>query len=98
MSTAFMATVQALGNDPELRTRVMSATSAEERAEILRAAGVPVPNHAEVSSGLLGLADVAGAGTTATKKNQGGGGGTPGPNGDDLEGMAAAAASAGAAA
>jgi hypothetical protein len=67
MSEAFTATVKALGDDPELRARVMSARSADERAGILRESGVSVPSHADVNSGVSNLADVAGAGTGKSK-------------------------------
>ena len=64
MSDAFTATAKALDEDPELREKVMSAGSAEERAAILREAGVPVPSHEDVNSGVVSLADVTGAGVT----------------------------------
>lgn len=64
MSEVFNAAAQALSNDPALRERVMSASSAEERAQILRDAGVQVPTHAEVNSGVNALAGVAGGGKT----------------------------------
>lgn len=62
MSAAFVEATSALSQDPELRNRVMAANTAAERAEILRAAGVPVPTHAEVNASLLAMSDVQGAG------------------------------------
>ena len=48
MSTTFQETVKALQDNPELKAKVLSAQSAEDRASILREAGVPVPIHADV--------------------------------------------------
>lgn len=53
---------QRLGDDPELRERVRSATTASERREILVAAGLPVPSVEEMRE-WQSLADVAGAGS-----------------------------------
>lgn len=64
MSATFNAAAQALANDPALRDKVMAAGSAEERAQIMRDAGVDVPTHAEVNSGVNSLAGVAGGGKT----------------------------------
>lgn len=50
MSETFTAVVQALNDNPDLRTQVMSATSAADRAAILQAAGVPLPTHADVNA------------------------------------------------
>ena len=62
MSTAFVSAIKAMGDNPELLAKVSSAGSSEERASILRAAGVEVPTHADVNAHLM--ADVAG-GTAA---------------------------------
>lgn len=64
MSATFNAAAQALANDPALRDKVMSAGSAEERAQILRDAGIQVPTHEDVNSGVNALAGVAGGGKT----------------------------------
>ena len=64
MSDTFSATAQALNDNPELRNKVMSAGSAEERASILRDAGVPVPTHADVNAAHANMAGIAGGGKT----------------------------------
>ena len=67
MSETFKAAAQALADNPELRAKVMSATSAQERAQIMRDAGIEVPTHEDVNSGINALAGVAGgAGSSAT--------------------------------
>jgi hypothetical protein len=66
MSETFTATAKAMSDDPDLRAKVMSAGSAEERAGILRDAGVDIPSHADVNSGYANLSDVSGAGGTGT--------------------------------
>lgn len=60
MSEVFNAAAQAISNDPALREKVMSATSAQERAAILADAGIATPSHEHVSSGLNALAGAAG--------------------------------------
>ena len=60
MSTAFAATAKVLSENSELRAKVAAAGSAEERASILRAAGVPVPTHADVNVSFANMAGVAG--------------------------------------
>ncbi len=66
MSATFQETASALANDPELRAKVLAATTAEDRAAVLREAGVPVPTHADVNSHTdNSLAGVAGGGTTS---------------------------------
>jgi hypothetical protein len=47
----------------------MSAGSAEERAAILQDAGIEVPTHTDVNSGLANLSDVSGAGVDWTIEN-----------------------------
>ena len=66
MSTAFAATAKALKSDSELRTKVTTAGSAEERASILRAAGVEVPTHADVNTHFANMDNVAGGSGTDT--------------------------------
>ena len=63
MSNTFDKTVQALKDDPELAKKVKAANSPKERAEILTAAGVPVPTQEEINARQATLADVSGAGT-----------------------------------
>ena len=64
MSQNFAATAKALEDDPALKARVLSAESAEERAEHLRAAGVYVPTHDDVNQALAGVAGGVGTFTT----------------------------------
>lgn len=64
MSATFNAAAQALADNPELRNKVMSAGSAEERAAILRDAGVEVPTHADVNAAHAEMAGIAGGGKT----------------------------------
>ena len=66
MSATFQETAAALANNPELRAKVLAATTADERAAILREAGVAVPSHDDVNSHTDNtLAGVAGGGTTS---------------------------------
>ena len=67
MTTNYDAAVTALSSNEELRKKVMSSTSAEERAGHLRDHGLDIPTHEEINSRHSDLADVTGAGTTATK-------------------------------
>lgn len=65
MSAIFTETARALASDPELRAKVLSVTSADERRAILVEAGVPVPTHEEVNAHLLaGVAGGASSGST----------------------------------
>lgn len=66
MSANFHAAVQALANDPVLREQVVSATSAEQRASILRDAGIELPTQADVDQGMAELAGVAGGSGSTT--------------------------------
>ena len=61
MSEKYDAAVAALSSNEELRKKVMSSTSAEERAGHLRDAGLDIPTHEDINSN---LASVTGAGTT----------------------------------
>jgi hypothetical protein len=66
MSATFQETAAALANNPERRAKVLAATTADERAAILREAGVAVPSHDDVNSHTDNtLAGVAGGGTTS---------------------------------
>ena len=64
MSATFNETAKALSENAELRIAVMSVESAEERAAILREAGVPVPTHADLNAAHANMAGVDGAGIT----------------------------------
>ena len=68
MATNYDAAVTALSSNEELRKKVMSATSAEERAGHLRDAGLEIPTHEEINSRHSDLADVTGAGGNTTTK------------------------------
>ena len=66
MSSTFQETANALANDPELRARVLAVNTADERAAILREAGVPVTTHDDVNSHTDNtLAGISGGGTTS---------------------------------
>ena len=67
MSTTFQETAKALQDNPELKAKVMSAESAEDRASILREAGVTVPTHADVNAHQNTLEGVDGGGNTTTQ-------------------------------
>ncbi|CAB5040426.1 MAG: hypothetical protein F2923_05840 [Actinobacteria bacterium] len=64
MSATFSEASKALHDNAELSAKVMSAGSPAERAEILKAAGIPVPTHADVNAYHASLSDVSGAGNT----------------------------------
>jgi len=66
MSATFNEAVSVLSTNEELRNQVMSAGSAEERAAILREAGVAVPTHADVNAAHADMAGVAGGQGTVT--------------------------------
>ena len=66
MSEKYDAAVAALSSNEELRKKVMSSTSAEERAGHLRDHGLDIPTHEEINSRHSDLADVTGAGSGAT--------------------------------
>ena len=53
-------------DNPALATKVMSVGTPAERAEILKAAGVAIPTHADVNSHHASLSDVSGAGQSAS--------------------------------
>jgi len=67
MSTAYAEAAQAMTDNPELAKEVMAAGTPAERAEILKAAGVAVPTHADVSAAHASLDDVSGAGGNSGK-------------------------------
>ena len=64
MSATFTSAAKALNDNPALAAKVMSVDTPAERAEILKAAGVAVPSHADVNSHYASLSDVSGAGTS----------------------------------
>jgi hypothetical protein len=66
MSANYDAAVAALSSNEELRKKVMSATTAEERAGHLRDHGLDLPTQEEINRRHSDLADVTGAGTTHT--------------------------------
>ena len=67
MSATFTSAAKALNDNPELAAKVMAAGTPAERAEILKAAGVAVPSHADVNSYHASLSDVSGAGNTTAQ-------------------------------
>ena len=67
MSATFTAAAIALNDNPALATKVMAAGTPAERAEILKAAGVAVPSHADVNSYHASLSDVSGAGNASSQ-------------------------------
>ena len=72
MTTNYDAAVTALSSNEELRKKVMSSTSAEERAGHLRDHGLDIPTHEEINSRHSDLADVTGAGGHGTGNTTGG--------------------------
>lgn len=71
MSDTFKSVASALSSNPELRQQVMSAGSTEERASILKGAGLDVPSHSDINSGHAALEGVSGAGTTTAAASAG---------------------------
>ena len=67
MSTTFQETAKALQDNPELKAKVLTANSAEDRANILREAGVAVPTHADVNAHHNALEGVDGGGKTTSQ-------------------------------
>ena len=67
MSKSFAAATKALKENPELLAKITSAGSAEERASLLRDAGVLVPTHADVNAHMASMAGVAGGSNTTTE-------------------------------
>ena len=74
MSEKFDAAVAVLSTNEELRNKVMSATSAEERAWHLRDHGLDLPTHEDINRAHRDLEDVTGAGSTNTIIGVAGGG------------------------
>ena len=66
MSATFKAAAKALNDNPALATKVMAVDTPAERAEILKAAGITVPTHADVNSHYASLSDVSGAGNASS--------------------------------
>jgi general stress protein YciG len=67
--SAYHSAVDALANDAELRERVMSVTDPDERAAILREAGVDVPTQEEIDAARADLAGVTGGASTNGTSN-----------------------------
>jgi len=65
MSDNFKTIVNKLNEDTDLRDRVMNASSNEERKQVMKSAGLPVPTNAEIQNAQA-LADVHGAANTMT--------------------------------
>ena len=91
------AVAAALEADPELRARVLAASSSSDRASILADAGFELPSAEDAAAAQASLSAIAAAGTSLTpngqKKNNGDGGGGYEPDPDpDSVGEAAAAA------
>lgn len=63
MSDNVTTVVESLNQNPELRERVMNASSNDERKQILESAGLAVPSAEEIKNHQA-LADVSGAGRT----------------------------------
>ena len=59
-ASTFHEAAKALAANDDLRNKVMTAGSAEERATVLREAGVAVPSHADVNAAHAKMAGVAG--------------------------------------
>ena len=69
-ASTFHEAAKALAANDDLRNKVMTAGSAEERANVLREAGVAVPSHADVNAAHAEMAGVAGGNvTTAVAKS-----------------------------
>ena len=66
MSAKYDAVVAALSSNEELRKKVLSATSAEERAGHLQGHGLDLPTHEEIKSRHAEFDDVTGAGSGKT--------------------------------
>lgn len=62
----YVEAAKAIKSNPDLHSKITSATTAEERAAALREAGVEVPTHADVNAHTADLEGVSGAGTTTT--------------------------------
>jgi len=65
-SSTFHEAAKALAANDDLRNKVMTAGSAEERANVLREAGVAVPSHVDINAAHAEMAGVAGGGNTST--------------------------------
>ncbi len=65
-SSTFHETAKALAANDDLRNKVMTAGSAEERANVLREAGIAVPSHADINAAHAEMAGVSGGGSTTT--------------------------------
>ena len=63
-ASTFHEAAKALAANDDLRNKVMTAGSAEERANVLREAGVAVPSHADINAAHADMAGVAGGNVT----------------------------------
>lgn len=64
MTDNLKTVVDSLNQDPELRERVLNASSNDERKQIIQRAGLPLPSQEEVQHHQA-LADVSGAGISS---------------------------------
>lgn len=62
----YVEAAKAIKDNPDLHSKITSATTAEDRATILRENGVTPPTHADVNAHTSNLEGVSGAGTTTT--------------------------------
>ena len=65
-ASTFHEAAKALAANDDLRNKVMTAGSAEERANVLREAGVAVPSHADINAAHAEMAGGAGGSTTTS--------------------------------
>jgi predicted ATPase with chaperone activity len=61
MSTTFAETAKAISENPAVVAQLQTVTTPEARQEILKAAGIPIPTHADVNAHMATLDDVSGA-------------------------------------
>jgi hypothetical protein len=62
----YVEAAKAIKENPDLHSKITSATTAEDRAAALREHGVEVPTHADVNAHTSNLEGVSGAGSTTT--------------------------------
>ncbi len=67
MSTTFAETAKAISENPAVVAQLQTVTTPEARQEILKAAGIPIPTHADVNAHMATLDDVSGAGNTTAQ-------------------------------
>jgi len=66
MSATFAETAKAISENPAVAAQLQTVTTPEARQEILKAAGIAVPTHADVNAHMASLSDVSGAGDTTS--------------------------------